>query len=403
MQEVRHPNKLRELLSIAGLSQREAAQEADIPEGTLRHYVQGSQVIPRRDRIKLAQVIGCDIQDLAPCYNSDGESSRKWGTKQTMTDRPTEGSALFREGDGYFSFGRLKTPLIVLDGDGRETYLPENIHTHYDPVPATFFEEVIQAKRQIEQEQEEKQRQGEPYQWNGEKYHLSRIVISRELVHEGMTLGLWFKPRDHYTGLATRRCLANPAFREQYLPEDWGTPVTGFSCSMGVDLTVISSDGYALLTQRGPNQSVNQNTFHTSVSEAVSPSFDRSTTGQAPDLYRCACRGISEELGLDEQLDFPLSAIQFLSFSVDTYYALYGLRGIARMNKSVEEILRNWQSGVKDKIENKKLFAVPFTPQDVCSFVFSHKPFSSGGLVCLYHALVHEFGREQVNKVLSSY
>ena len=59
MQEAPHPNKLRMLLAVTGLNQREAAHEAGIPEGTLRHYVAGEQVIPRRDRIKLAQVIGC--------------------------------------------------------------------------------------------------------------------------------------------------------------------------------------------------------------------------------------------------------------------------------------------------------------------------------------------------------
>jgi hypothetical protein len=110
---------------------------------------------------------------------------------------------------------------------------------------------------------------------------------------------------------------------------------------------------------------------------------------------------MSEELGIHEPADFSFSAIQFLSFSVDTHYALYGLRGMVKVNKTAEEILRNWHAGVKDKMENKKIFAVPFTPQDVCSFVFSHQPFA--GLICLYHALVHEFGREEVNSVISCY
>jgi hypothetical protein len=143
--------------------------------------------------------------------------------------------------------------------------------------------------------------------------------------------------------------------------------------------------------------------FHTSVSEAVSPLLDRSASGLGPDLYQCACRGISEELGIRESLDFSISDILFLSFSVDTHYALYGLRGMVKVNKSFEEILTNWQAGVKDKMENQKMFAIPFTPREVCGFVFSHESFSPGGLVCLYHALVHEFGREQVNNALFSH
>ena len=251
MQEAQHPNKLKRLLAIAGLNQREVARESGIPEGTLRHYVAGEQVIPRRDRVKLAHVIGCDIQDLAPQYHSQGDMPRKLALKYSMTDEKAKRVFSFEEWDGCFSFGRLKTTSMVLDGDGTETYLPANIRTHYDPQPTEFFNEIMQAKKQIQQEQEEKQQKGEPYQWNGEKYHLSRIVMSREPIHENMTLSLWFKPRDHYTGLATRRCLDNPDFRKKYVPDDWSTPVVGMSCSMGVEITVISSDGYVFLTQRG--------------------------------------------------------------------------------------------------------------------------------------------------------
>lgn len=135
-------------------------------------------------------------------------------------------------------------------------------------------------------------------------YHLSRIVMSREPVHENMTLGLWVKPRDHSTGLATRRCLDNPEFRAKHVPEDWSTPGIGMSCSLGGDLSVISSDGHIVLTQRGQHQSVHQNMFHTSVSEAVRPALDRSARGREPDFSRCACRGFAEGLGSHEPLDF---------------------------------------------------------------------------------------------------
>ena len=65
--------------------------------------------------------------------------------------------------------------------------------------------------------------------------------------------------------------------------------------------------------------------------------------------------------------------------------------------------LKNWQIGVKDKMENKKFFAIPFTVEDVCAFVFSHGPWGAGALMGIYHTLVHEFGREQVHSVISSY
>jgi len=47
MQKAPHPNKLKMLLAVAGLSQRETAREAGIPEGTLRPLCCWDQVIPR--------------------------------------------------------------------------------------------------------------------------------------------------------------------------------------------------------------------------------------------------------------------------------------------------------------------------------------------------------------------
>lgn len=86
MQEAPHPNKLRLLLAIAGLNQREAARESGIPEGTLCHYVVGEQVIPKRDRVRLAQVIGCDIHDLAPQYDAKIDMPKKLELRHRMAD-----------------------------------------------------------------------------------------------------------------------------------------------------------------------------------------------------------------------------------------------------------------------------------------------------------------------------
>jgi len=420
----RKPNDLlRRQRDLRGWSQRRVAEEVGTTEGIVSRWERGERKPEPYYRERLCVLFEKNAEELGflgtsqgpQRYNTGGTNlnrqgpnadiqKNELGIKHSMTDNNTiQDPSLIEESNGCFSFGKIKTTSVVLDGDGIESYLPANIHTHYDPVPATFFEEVMQAKKQIQQEQEEKQQNGDPYQWNGEKYHLSKIVMSREPIHESLTLGLWFKPRDHYVGLATRRCLDRPEFRAKYLPEDWSVPVTGFSCSMGVEITVISSDGYTFLTQRGQNQSVHQNMFHTSISEAVSPSLDRGTSGQAPDLYRCASRGLAEELGLHESIDFSLSDILLLSFSVDIHYALYGLRGMVRVKKRADEILQSWNKGVKDKMENKKLFPVIFTPRDVCSFVFSHEDWTPGGLICLYHTLAHEFGRAEVDRVIASY
>ncbi len=402
MQEAQHPNKLRILLTFAGLTQREVAHESGIPEGTLRHYITGGQVIPRRDRIKLAQVIGCDIQDLAPQYNTKIDMPKELGLRHRMTVDKKPLPAL--ESDGFFSFGKVETALIVLDGNGTETYSPQNIHTFYDFRPIKFIEEVEQIREVISKEQAQNEISGKPLQWNGDTYHLTNYQLSRDPVHEHMKLNLWFHPTDYYTILAKNRCLKENAFREKYiLGYDWEIPFPSLPIPVGIGLSLLTADGYILFAQREGHLGVRPGYFMTSVEEGLSRPLDRSTISDAPDVYRCACRGLFEELGLIENTDFSVSDILFLGFGLDTEYYMCGLRGFMKVQKTAHEIMKNWQIGVKDKMENKKLFAIPFTLESVCEFVFSHGLWGGGALMGIYHTLVHEFGREQVNSALSSY
>src|SRR5712691_860973 len=128
MQEAQHPNRLTVLIKEAGLTLREVAREARLPEGTLRHYAAGELVIPKNIRAVLAHVIGCDAGDLAPLYTFQGgrptTEQNKWGLKRRMTDNIAKGSSLFKDRDGCFSFGKLKTTWRILDGDGVGVYLP---------------------------------------------------------------------------------------------------------------------------------------------------------------------------------------------------------------------------------------------------------------------------------------
>ena len=69
MQKAQHPNRLRALLREAGLTVREVHRETTIPESTLYYWAAGHGVIPKEDRMTLAQVIGCFPHDLAPKYD----------------------------------------------------------------------------------------------------------------------------------------------------------------------------------------------------------------------------------------------------------------------------------------------------------------------------------------------
>src|SRR5579872_6410356 len=172
MQEAQHPNRLTVLVKGAGLTLREVAREAGLPEGTLRHYAAGELVIPKNIRAVLAHIIGCDARDLAPLSAfqraSPTTEQNKWGLKQRMTDSIAKDSPLFKDRDGCFSFGKVKTTWRFLDGNGEGVYLPHHIRSHYIPFAEELPEELQIRRNTIQEEQEQKKEQGLPFLWNGE-------------------------------------------------------------------------------------------------------------------------------------------------------------------------------------------------------------------------------------------
>lgn len=405
MQEARYPNKLKMLLRREGISQRQAWLDCDqaIAWGTFRNYLDGISNIPREHRAMLARVIGCEVADLAPIDEIKKIESNRMDKRQSGPLEPYVPH--FEEWDGRFSFGRKKTTGMVLDGDGMSMYLPQHIRSHYIPIAAQLPEELQARRDAFQQEQEQKRTQGLPFFWNGNIYSIDRFVIGREPANEEMTLDIWFRPSDYYTFQATNMSLDDQDLRQRYLGEnvDWYETVPHFSHSFGTSLVVVTSDGYALLTQRSSRQGSNAGYYSISANEGLSRPLDRGIDSEAPDVYRCAIRGMSEELGLHAPDDFSPDDILFLTFEVDTQYALWGVLGMARIRRTVEELRDIRQSRVKDKIENQQIIPVPFTPEDICSFVFSQEHWTPGGLICLYHSLVHEFGYERVDRAIAAH
>lgn len=379
----------------AGLTFLEVCEETGVPESTLRYWASGKCVIPRKSRTALAHSIGCNTQNLAPLNLSFAAG---------VVASKQDSSMVYEEMDRYFTFGRLKTAEIILDGDGVGMYLPQHIHSYYNPVALDLPEELRERKEQIAREQEARKTQGDSYQWNGERYNLAKFNISRDSQSEDMLLDLWFRPSDYYTFLATSASAQDQQIREKYLADiEWDEAVPLFAHSFSTLLAVVTADGHTILVQRGKSLGCRPNVFDVSLAEGLSRPVDRGATNQSPDVYRCAIRGLAEELGLHAAADFSPADITFLSFAVDPELCMWGLFGVVKLQRRAKEVLGNLRGGVKDRFENRRVFSVPFTPEEVCEFVFSHESFSPGGLVCLYHALIHEFGRERVDAVISSY
>ena len=79
-----YPNCLRRLIETAGYSFKEVAKAAHISERTLYYWAAGDRIIPHEDRVTLARVIGCTVEDLAPCQMPQGmvQSSQDYSQLQ---------------------------------------------------------------------------------------------------------------------------------------------------------------------------------------------------------------------------------------------------------------------------------------------------------------------------------
>ena len=400
MEKAREPNDLlRHEREMRGWSQSRLAELIGTDTSMISRWEHGARKPDPFYREKLCMLFGKNALELGflekptdhvlPQRNSSSVISP---VTNTITASP------------YFSFGHLETSWVVVEGDGTEAYKQQNIRSHFDPQPDRLPNDLAIRKAQIQKQQEENRRQGRPFQWNGERYSLDRFIMSRSPIEEDMVLDLWFKPSDYYTFLATNQSLDDESLREKYLRGiDWQSPVRFFSNSFGVSLVVLTSDYFTLFTQRGKNLGSRPGEFNISVSEGLSRTLDHSPHEQAPDIYRCARRGITEELGLYEPNDFRTSDISMLSLGVDTHYSLWGLRGIIRINRTIEELIKQWNSGVKDKLENTHIYPVKFEPDEIIPFIFSHEPWTPSALICIYHALVHEYGHKRVDGTIEAH
>jgi hypothetical protein len=266
-----------------------------------------------------------------------------------------------------------------------------------DPHPLILPPDLLERKKQIQKREQQKRRAGHQFFWNGPLLSLDRFVISRTDLEEYLALELWFKRSDYYTFLATNMNLDEEKLRATYFEKfDWHQPLEPFSTSFGINITVLTSDDHVVLTRRSGIVGSRLGEHNISVNEGLTEFIDRGKHHDAPNVYDCAIRGAQEELGLE----LTQADIRFLSFGVDTHYAQWGLLGMAKTRSTIEEI-QQWRSrGVKDKWENEKLYPLKFDLEQIVEFVLTRSPWAPGGITCLYHTLVHEFGHAKVEKTI---
>ncbi len=315
----------------------------------------------------------------------------------------------------HFSFGSIETTEVTVDGDGQAEYTPSTIICHYDPTPIVLPPELQAIKDKIEKEEVRKRDAGEPHMWNGPTYALQRYTRARTDNEDHLVVHLFFRPTDYFTYWATNVSLDTEyviddetgqpvTLRAKYFRDvDWSSPslqpVPYFGNTFGMNACLISNDERILLIRRSREVSHWRGLYHIAINESLQRPIDRSDYDDAPNPYRALIRGAAEEIGIEVN---P-SEITLLTLTVTSTYSSWGMHGLVRSSRSMQEIINSRTIGARDKWEGTELIPIEFSAKAVVEFVHSHTPWSPHGLACLYLTLVHEFGKRTVEEAIRKY
>jgi hypothetical protein len=303
-----------------------------------------------------------------------------------------------------FSLGKMTVPWLVIDGDGELSYTPETIRCIVVDTPITLPTEIQTLRASIKEREYNKKINGQESSWNGPLYALERYAIGRTIPDENLDVVFTFRLTDYFTFQATVNSLdlnlLNPpatlTLRQKYLQSrDISEPIPFLSNGFGVALTIITGDQKLILTHRKKSTGVRAGELDVSVVEGIHPDKHRSTTYRGPDLYLTAILGALEELGISLVQD----EIAFLGFGVDTEYYQWNLIGMARVQETAERLLESRTRGTGGKWETQKIEIIDADPKIVLNYL-KHEKIWATGLVAIYWALVHEYGKKRVDSIV---
>ena len=238
-------------------------------------------------------------------------------------------------------------------------------------------------RKQIIAAEEDKQKQGAHYIWNEKVFRLEKISYGKELVME-------FSPSDYFTSLAHR--VIDPSKLGKIT--DWSTPAKDIYASLGINLSLITSDGYTLITRRSAKVSFAPGHYSISVNEAPNESdWDPKTL--IIDLYKGAVRGGMEENGTRVNGQ----DVNYLSLGVDRNTCQWGILGSVNLKINRREFAINLKQA-SDAWESDCSNFIEWNPRSVLAKFKEYHPWTNAGRCELYHCLVHAFSQEEVDKEL---
>lgn len=308
--------------------------------------------------------------------------------------------------------GNWRTNSIVLEGTGVQTYKPENIICHLDPTHIQLPTDLQAIKEKVETQQNKlKNQYGVPTFYNGPMVAFIDYNFSRTTFQEDPILSLRFKLTDYYSFLATSLSLnemvsddnsSSITVREKHLRRtDFRRPLPYLATSFGINMTLVTKDGYFVLAKRGQRGvSSYQGMFTVPILESVNPYLDLNDRKQI-DLFTTAKRGAHEELGIEVEID----EIKFFALQVDTLWYMYGMTGaIFTEHFTRDDVIARRSTGTKDKWEADDLRYIKFNPQSVSQAMKEmggDSQINPSAFASIIHTLISEFGTIEVEKAFT--
>jgi len=302
-----------------------------------------------------------------------------------------------------FSLGPLQTSALLVEGDGDRAIAPESVHVQVLEEEVRLPEEMTGWRDEIEAEETRAADSGERAPvWNGPRYAVESLDVSRTALDERPEVHLRLRPADYYTFLAAqqldRRFPDGTTPRGRWLdPADPLAAPAFLQCSFGANVAVVTADHLLVVTRRSDRVRTGSGVWNSSVNEGLARHID-SAGRNAPDLHAVARRGMREELSIEPH-EYTL---ELLAFALDVERRQWCAHFYARLKEMTGAGLRERMSrGVADRWEHQRIEYVPFRTADVTRFLLDPERLHSWAPVApsLFHlALVHVHGRASVER-----
>jgi hypothetical protein len=159
-----------------------------------------------------------------------------------------------------FHVGSWKVSSVVVEGDPAHPMTPSQVTCRLDPTTLALPPDLEKRRQNIFAQQDKiAKANGLPEYFNGPMIALTDVRRSRTPGREDTLLHLVCQATDYYTFLATTLSLdeitdteTGPTVRQKYLrSSQYDEPVPFLATSLGVNLALVTKDGYLMLVRRG--------------------------------------------------------------------------------------------------------------------------------------------------------